>query len=131
MPEGGNTVRYAKSSIVIRCISLVLVACLSLFAGVGAHSAVAVAGDDAEQRPKKIPVSMAPGTTITYDAALNPVVSVEPAVSYVPSIKSEEFVDKNGRAAEDAYRAVLGNRQGICRWLIWDGSFRPQPRAWL
>ena len=35
MPEGGNTVKYTKSRksrIIIRCVSLVLVACLSLFA---------------------------------------------------------------------------------------------------
>lgn len=109
MPKGGNTVKYTKSRsrIIIRCVSLVLVACLSLFAGVGAHSAEAVAGDDAKQSPKKIPMSMAPGTTITYDAALNLVVSVEPAVSYVPAFKSEEFVDKNGRAVEDAYCAAI------------------------
>ena len=41
MPEGGNTVKYttSRSRIIIRCVSLVLVACLSLFVATGVRVA--------------------------------------------------------------------------------------------
>lgn len=39
MPKGGNTVKYTKSRIIIRCVSLVLVACLSLFVATGVKAA--------------------------------------------------------------------------------------------
>lgn len=48
MPEGGNTVKYTKSRsrIIIRCVSLVLVACLSLFAATGVRAADSSANSD-------------------------------------------------------------------------------------
>jgi hypothetical protein len=48
VPEGGNTVKYTKSRsrIIIRCVSLVLVACLSLFAATGVRAADAESARD-------------------------------------------------------------------------------------
>ncbi len=48
MPKGGNTVKYTKSRsrIIIRCVSLVLVACLSVFAATGVRAADAQNASD-------------------------------------------------------------------------------------
>ncbi|WP_148207101.1 hypothetical protein [Heliomicrobium modesticaldum] len=56
----------------------------------------------------KIPTKMNPGTIITYNLGKEPTVSVDSSVTKttVTSQKSKntkEFVDVEGRAAEDAY----------------------------
>jgi hypothetical protein len=99
-----NTLNKISERNIMRGLLSILV-CASIL--LSCSFASATASGDAKQSLKKIPMSMAPRTIITYDAALNPIVSVEPAVSYVLANDSGELVDKKGRAAEDAYCAAI------------------------